>query len=114
MVSNLEVFAPETDVMSKMIYIAQVDDKYLKVEDIAKDDVNVRIYPNPMREYVNIEGDGLQSVRIFSLSGREMYQKSLGGESTTSVNVSNLPIGVYIITVKTKDGVTNKKLLKTT
>jgi hypothetical protein len=111
---SLEIFAPETDVMSKMIYIAQVDDKYLKVEDIAKDEVNVRIYPNPMREYVNIEGDVLQSVRIFSLSGREMYQKSLGGESTTSVNVSNLPNGVYIITVKTKDGVTNKKLLKTT
>lgn len=111
---SLEIFAPETDVMSKMIYIVQTDDGYLKVENLAKGDVNVRIYPNPKREFVNIEGERLQSVRIYSLLGKEMYQKGLSGENTTTINVSNLPNGIYIITVKTKDGVAKRKLLKTT
>ena len=100
--------------MSKMIYIVQTDDGYLKVENLAKGDVNVRIYPNPKREFVNIEGERLQSVRIYSLLGKEMYQKGLSGENTTTINVSNLPNGIYIITVKTKDGVAKRKLLKTT
>ena len=111
-VDSLEIFAPETDMMSKMIYIAQVDGENLKVEDAKKANPNVRIYPNPMQEYVNIEGEGLQSVRIYSLAGRELCRVNLGGEYTAIINVGNLPGGVYIITVQTNDGVISNKMLK--
>lgn len=109
---SLEVFAPETDVMSKMIYIVQVDSENLKVEDPKQVNPNVRIYPNPMQEYVNIEGEGLQSVRIYSLTGREQCRVSLDRKNTATINVGKLPSGVYIITVQTKDGVISKKMLK--
>lgn len=109
---SLEIFAPETDMMSKMIYIVQVDGVDLKVKDAKQDNPNVRIYPNPMQEYVVIEGKGLQSVRIHSLTGREQCRVSLHGEDTATINVGKLPNGVYIITVLTKDGVLSKKILK--
>ena len=113
-IDSLEIIAPETDATSKMIYITQVNDISLNVEDEISIDGKVKIYPNPMQEYVYIEGTGLLSVCIYSLTGRELYRYGYRGEDYININVGNLPNGVYIITVKTKDGVISKKLLKST
>lgn len=114
---SLEIFAPETDMMSKKIYIAVDDDIKQaiadKMESIAGSYVNVRVSPNPMRDYVKIEGEGLLSVSIYSITGKEMYRSGIGGSHSATINVAGLPIGVYIISVKTRDGMISKKLLKT-
>lgn len=111
-VDSLEIFAPETDVMSKMIRIVQVDDGDSDVEQVTPCDSDVKIYPNPMREYVNIEGSNLQSVHIYSLTGCEMCRLSICVDNRATVDVGNLPNGVYVIVVKTDDGIVQKKLLK--
>ena len=65
-----------------------------------------------MRDYVNVEGVGLLSVCINSLTGRELYRQRIGGEDSITIDVGTLPNGVYIITVESKEGFTSKKLLK--
>ena len=112
---SLEIFAPETDAMSKMIYIAQVDGPFDedKIETVEGSKVQLRIYPNPMQEFVKIEGEGLLSVRIYSVTGKEMYLQNIDGRDAATINVAGLPNGVYIISVNTKDGMISKKLLKT-
>lgn len=112
-VDSLEIFAPETDIMSKMIYITQVDGEYLNVENIVNGSINVKIHPNPMREYVIIEGECLQSINIYSLAGREICSYTVDDIDSFTINVSNLSNGMYIIKVKTKDGLLSKKMLKT-
>ena len=62
---------------------------------------------------VNIEGEDLLSVSIYSIIGKEMYQKGLRDSNSETINVGNLPNGVYIIMVNTKDGMVSKKMLKT-
>ena len=112
---SLEIFAPETDVMSKMIYIVQgeglSDEDKVESEETEKD--RLKLYPNPMREYVKIEGEDLLSVSIYSITGKEMYRRGIGGIDSTTIDVSNLPNGVYIISVKTRNGMISKKMLKT-
>ena len=111
---SLEIFAPETDASSKIIYIAQVDGPFDedKIESIEGSKEKLKVYPNPMREYVKIEGEGLLSVSIYSMTGKEMYRRSIGGSDSATINVAGLPNGVYIISVNTRDGVISKKLLK--
>ena len=111
---SIEIFAPETDAMSKIIYIAQVNGPFDedKIESIAGDNNLISIYPNPMQEYVKVEGEGLQSVSIYSITGKEMYRRNTVGRDSETINVSGLPNGVYVISVNTKDGMTSKKLLK--
>lgn len=114
-VDSLEIFAPETDTMSKTIYVVQVPD--VDDEDgigSLKENTNmVRIYPIPMREYVKIEGEGLLSVYIYSITGKEMYRQNLGESDATTINVTGFANGVYIIVVNTRDGMKSKKLFKT-
>ena len=112
---SLEIFAPETDAASKTIYIVQVNGAFDedKVESVKEDSELVRIYPNSMRDFVNIEGEDLLSVSIYSIIGKEMYQKGLRDSNSETINVGNLPNGVYIIMVNTKDGMVSKKMLKT-
>ena len=111
---SLEIFAPETDAASKIIYIAQVNGPFDedKIESIEGGKDKLKIYPNPMREYVKIEGEGLLSVSIYSITGKEMYRLGIGGSDSTTINVAGLPNGVYIISVNTRDGIISKKLLK--
>ena len=108
---SLEIFAPETDVMSKMIYIAQVDDFNSGIKQVETPNEIIRLFPNPAREYVTIEGEGILSVRLFSLAGREIYHKA-GGNNHITIDISNLPNGMYICAVKTKKGLTCEKVLK--
>lgn len=111
-VDSIEIYAPETDMVSKMIYIEQVDDECLKVEEVSKDNKDVKIYPYPMREHVNVEGENLQSVSVYSIAGIELYRLRLKGENKATIDVGSLPNGVYVIEVKTKSSLVSKKLLK--
>ena len=112
---SLEIFAPETEAMSKMIYISQVngpfDEDKIKSAEGGKD--KIRIYPNPMQEFVKIEGEGLLSVCIYSITGKEMYRRGIDGSDTATIDVAGLPNGIYILSVNTRNGLVSKKMLKT-
>lgn len=112
-IDSLEIFAPETDIMSKMIYVAQVDDSNLGVKQVEITDEQIRLFPNPARESVTIEGDGISSVRVFSLSGREVTNIRSNEEDRVTVDISNLHNGMYIFAIKTRKGLACKKVLKT-
>lgn len=107
---SLEIFAPETDQMSRMIYIVQQTPS--GIERLTGNSYQVQVYPNPMRDYLKIEGQGLLSVKIYSLTGEELIHQKLKGSNNVTINVGNLINGMYIVSVKTNTGVENKKLLK--
>lgn len=63
-------------------------------------------YPNPSSDYINFYNQ-YSEVEILDTSGRIVFKNN---NFQKQLNVSNLPKGMYIITVKTKDGL--KKLEK--
>lgn len=70
---------------------------------------NLSIYPNPASEYVNIVNlkHNIEKVVIFDLSGKQMIS-----DNKQRINVSKLPSGVYLLSVKTDAGIKNFKFIK--
>ncbi len=62
---------------------------------------NFKVYPNPIDSLLNIETNLASEnidISIYNLSGQLVYSSSFNSSSTTpiSINISNLPTGMYI------------------
>ena len=78
---------------------------------------HIDVFPNPAKNQVNI-AIGLayeQDVvfRIFDISGKEIITKNYKGSAkiTDRINTSGLEAGMYLVSIQTAEGVTNKKLI---
>jgi hypothetical protein len=82
-------------------------------KDIYRDKTTPTIYPNPVRDILNMDNSGFQasSVEIYDMTGRrmmttEIYPKIL------SLNVSTLSRGLYIVKFKSFDRTFTCKFFK--
>lgn len=82
------------------------------VEEIAINDL-VEIYPLPVRDKLNITAGGntIQSVSITSMNGVLVASHNKSAKKV-SLDVSNIPANVYIITIVTDSGSFCRKILK--
>lgn len=69
----------------------------------------ISIYPNPATDHINILNvkTKIEKVVIFDLSGKQMLS-----DNKEKINVSRLPSGVYMLSVKTDSGIKNFKFIK--
>lgn len=67
------------------------------------DGSEVRIYPNPARNVLYIEGDNLKEAALYSAIGTLVQKTELNGK-TTSLNVSELTKGIYFVRIITTEG----------
>ncbi len=75
----------------------------LGTEDVEQLDFNFSVYPNPTSDvlFLNFEKEGKQQVSIYNVSGKLVDSQWVDFSNEASVNVSNLPKGVYLISVAT-------------
>lgn len=69
----------------------------------------VGIYPNPAVERFYVRGEGATRVTVYSESGAVVSDTA---DIEGGIDISHLPSGAYIVTVKTADGACSHKLLK--
>jgi hypothetical protein len=65
----------------------------------------VKIYPNPVRDVLQIEGLDPSVKNVISVSssyGRIIFQSRLSGSGSYSANVGKLEPGLYYVTIKQK------------
>lgn len=110
-IDSLEVLAPETDFMSKMIYVLQSDDSSVE-RVIDYNDNGITVYPNPTTDIVYVAGSLIDEVRVISLTGGQISTSCFNGENKVSVDLSGLPTGAYMLLVKTRTGNSMAKVLK--
>jgi len=72
-----------------------------------------RIYPNPVQNQLSIKTSGIKrwSIEITTLNGQQILNGVMEG-STHQIDLSTLKEGVYFITIKSKDFVTTRKIVK--
>ncbi len=71
---------------------------------------NVRIYPNPANDIINIAGiSGRTEIRIFNVFGEEVFVDEISTDAT--IQVGSLAKGTYIIRFSTESGSTHNKLI---
>ena len=67
----------------------------------------VTIYPNPASEYLNLkieQGSGTYTVFLHDATGRLVQHETLSGIGTHTLQVGQIPAGVYFCTVRSANG----------
>ncbi len=92
-------------------------DDYLQFKSLVTtlpNNVNIKnnfvVYPNPAQEFINIfPYDKVESFRIYSLSGNEIMTNFT---NSNRINISQLPVGAYILELDKKDFSSRKLFFK--
>ena len=73
--------------------------------DLTETISHLSIYPNPVKDVLNIEGN-YTSVDVLDILGNLV----LSSKATKNINVSSLADGIYILNIKTENGITLKNI----
>jgi len=73
----------------------------------------VRIYPNPSDGILAIESQstGQHFIEITTMNGQMIYSEKMDG-TTHKLDLSSFQKGVYIITIRSEDLVTTRKIIR--
>ena len=83
----------------------------LNPENVEELSSSFNIYPNPVNDMLFIEAEiEIEEVVVYDTFGRQ--QTTVNGQQTSSIDVSSLNNGVYLIRIKTNDGVVTKRFVK--
>jgi len=106
--------SPQTDVVLR--YLTLLDNVSLSTElgvfETAK--AQTKLYPNPFTDIIHIESSGVR-LAFYDVLGKLQRQHSLAPNEKTSVDVSDLPMGIYVLKVFDAFGqeLGSEKLVKT-
>jgi len=87
-----------------------IDDAGYNCDTAGIDDLGINsfsIYPNPTKEYLNIDCSSLESVSVYNILGKELLKGN-----NNRINVSSLSKGVYFIKVSDGINASTKKFIK--
>ena len=75
----------------------------------SNNDQEMAIYPNPTNGVLYVKsGSSVQKIELIDISGNTLISET----SSNSIDLSNLPVGVYFLKVYTNDKVVSKKVVK--
>lgn len=107
----------------KTIYVAFrhhdcTDNFMLNIDDIVVGNIvginsvenaaNVTIFPNPVCNVLNVEGENVKSVEVIDINGRVVLTNDRAGK----LDMSEVADGVYMVRVMSLSGVTTQKIVK--
>jgi hypothetical protein len=74
--------------------------------------INVALYPNPAHESVTIlADDNILNVGVYNLFGQQIEKMELDGARQCIINTNDLASGVYVVKIKTENGIVAKRLI---
>jgi endoglucanase len=76
---------------------------------------SIKVLPNPTSGNIKIdlpESVDIKNINISDISGRLLTSQNVLSAKTISMDISNLPLGLYIMTFKSEDKVWTKKIVK--
>ena len=101
--------ATQGEINNNTIYVMKVTPDYvgLNVGEAVNPMTDVRVYPNPVQDVLNIEVNASMasemSIAVYNITGQKVMETSANvnaGINTPSINVSSLNSGIYFVTVK--------------
>ena len=97
------------------IMVAKYSDNYNGIAQY-RSKKQIGVFPNPSSGFFNIEGAGIKSISLYTSLGKEVFQLHLANvgnfSSTTPLNLTAYPDGVYFLRAETLYGISTAKLIK--
>lgn len=82
----------------------------VNTSSITMSSLSVNLFPNPAKSQVTIDANTeIEKIKVFDITGKLLHEQSIYSNSTL-INTDQFPSGMNIILVKTKEGVSMKKL----
>jgi len=72
--------------------------KSTTIDNTPKDEFNPRIYPNPAKDHIWIEESNLSIIKIYSLSGTLLKEKTITSDRE-KIDLDEIPAGIYLIEI---------------
>ncbi len=90
-------------------------------EIISRKDENLQVYPNPAKSILNVEFNCNESIGfvilLYNMAGIKIKESaksnSIAGNNTVKIDLSGIPQGVYILSIKYPDKVISEKVIVT-
>jgi hypothetical protein len=67
------------------------------------------VYPNPAQGFLTLEAEGMLEVSIYNTLGQCVLKKEIA-ESQSIVDLQNVSEGLYLLRIKTKNGIISKRI----
>jgi hypothetical protein len=110
-----------TNTLTNGAYIAKYTDStfntpyiYQSIGEI-QDIGRISIYPNPTQNEINIttQQERIKSCTLTTLDGKEYnLRPTMNDSNGAKINIESMPIGTYILTVKTNKNIYHNKVVK--
>lgn len=82
------------------------------VKEISVSQSELRVYPNPANQQVNVEAElNLESISLFSSTGTLLYHINTPRTNRIEINVSGFSPGIYFIRTTQGNSITTQKLI---
>lgn len=71
-----------------------------------------KVFPNPANDVLHIEMEKMESVEIMDITGRMLKLEMTGSDQSRMLNVSSLPVGIYIVKIRADGKVYTSRVAK--
>ena len=82
---------------------------YYSPTGMEENEAQLEVYPNPTKNLITIEAEGMSEVLLYNTLGQCVMQKVCVGNQTM-VDLQNVTEGLYLLRVKTENGVFSKHI----
>jgi hypothetical protein len=69
------------------------------------------VYPNPTSGLITVEADNMERVRVVNMLGQVMEETAVDRADKLTLNLADLPASVYLIEIKTKEGLVKRRIV---
>lgn len=99
--------------MDNFLIKAVATDSLLEVSQVVAQTNDLAVYPNPAAHTIHIDNQHtIQQILMNDVNGRVVKQVTFDNLASVSVDISDLPAGVYLLTVQSAEGEITKKIVK--
>lgn len=91
-------------------YVLQIDNVKITGDDpasVTDNILEISIYPNPVIDILNIKTSNFTHAKVIDINGRVILESN-----SKSLDLINLPKGIYILEVETLNGILRKRIIK--
>ena len=73
--------------------------------------ITAKVYPNPTKDQVTIEAEGIESVRLTNMMGQVLEARECDRSESVVLNLNGYSPSVYLLEIKTVYGIAKKQLV---
>ena len=83
---------------------------YVGIDEVSSN-VVLNVFPNPATNYVNVvANEEIANVTIMNAMGQTVYSNNNVEGESININTSDFAAGIYMVTVKTNNGISTKRI----